>query len=203
MNRILFLILIALSSLAAHATTLFIDPSTATVTVGDTVTVNVDIFIFSGDIFNPDPGVYGFDLAIQYPSFLTYVGVTEEGYFGAAGVLGLAPDSTSTPGYILQLLDTATDPDPAVLSVDTLFSITFQANDTGNGPIQIVCDGPNDCTNPMLADASFNSLPVDTINGATVTSVTPEPSFAWVTAALGGLLLWRRRRLGHEQSPCA
>lgn len=194
MNRILLLIALALSSLTAHATTLFFAPAATTVTVGDTFTVDVDIILFSGDIFNPNPNVSAFDFAIQYPSFLTYLGVTELGYFGGAGLLGLSPDSISTPGYLLGLVDASIDPDPQVLTLDTLFSITFQANDTGSGAIQALCDGPNDCSIPMLADSNFNSVPVDIVNSATITSTTPEPSFALVVAALAGLMIWRQRR---------
>jgi hypothetical protein len=199
MNRAFLLIAIAVSSLTAHATTLFVAASPSTVSVGQSFTIDIDMFIYSGDPVNPNPEVSAFDLAIQYPSFLTYTGVTEEGYFGSVGLLGLDPDSTSTPGYLLGLFDASIDPDPAVLTVDTLFSITFQANDVGTGAIQIVCDGPNDCSIPLLANGD-GSIPVSEIDPETFTSIAPEPSFKWVIAPLAGLLLWRQRRFTARSS---
>jgi hypothetical protein len=202
MNRF-FLLISALAAGAsmAHATTLFVAPVVVVAPVGAEVTFTVNVTSIP-DILDP-PQVFGFDMAIQYPSFLTFESATEQGFFATNGVLGLfALDAVDTPGYITGLEDVSSTVDDQInLTGDPLFSLTFLVNDVGSDFVSIVCDGtdPNDCTfNPMLSDGNFNSIPVDGgITDASIISFaapTPEPSFALLIAALAGLLMWRQQR---------
>ena len=204
MTRLSLLItaIVACSSAASATTLLSIEPFVQIITVGSTVTVDVDLTSTATNI-------YGFDVAVQYPSFLTYTGVTEQGFFGANGSgLGLA-DGVDNPGYVTFLFDSASTPDNlADPGPDTLFTLSFVANDTGTGPLSIGCDGPNDCADfPMLGDASFDSIPVDMLNLGFVASTpapppptVPEPStllplFGIAIATLGRQLRLRRQDL--------
>jgi hypothetical protein len=194
-QRTLILItVIAAGSLSARATTLYVDPPSETVHLGVDFTVNIDLT-------STNTSIYGFDMAILYsPTIMSIVSVNEQGFFGANGS-GLNPDTIDSPDIITSLFDSASTPDNLVNpGPDVLFSITFLPFAVGSGSIQIFCDGPNDCADfPMLADASFNSIPVDATGLSVLTSSTPEPSFAGLVGAFLVLILcWNRWRISGQ-----
>jgi hypothetical protein len=168
------------------------------INVGDTF--SVDVVLFS--INTPPISVYGFDMEVLFPSFLTAESATEEGFFAANGLAGFSSNYMidNTNDDITGLFDAAAAPDinsPAL--IDVLFSVQFQANAVGTGNISIACDNGNDCADfPLLADNNFNSIPVDSLNSGSVSVTTPEPVAA---LSLGGgmlLLLLGRRRLKRQ-----
>lgn len=208
--------LLASSPLASAITVVGPYSGSRTVYIGSEFSVD---FLFYSDTAQ----ISSFDMAVQYPSFLSYVGATEDGFFATNGVLGLSPDSTDNPpvyvvippifpsttptvidqpGYITQLYDAAvtadTDPVPSAL-----FTLTFVPFRTGSGSIAPVCDGPNDCTSyPMLADVNSNPVSVDGLNSLTLNAVdgpppapVPEPALGIPCAGAFLFLLWRRRKL--------
>ena len=182
---------------AGAATVLSFDPDVNTVQVGDTFSVNVNL---SSD----NPNIQGFDMALTFPTFLTAVSVTEEGFFAAGNGVFFSPNIDNSNGLISFLADASstgadnlTNPGP-----DTLFSVLFQANNVGSGTLSLVCDdggSGTDCTDfPMLSDASFNAIPVDSAGSATITAETPEPSmiapFLVCGILFAGSPVLRRRR---------
>ena len=175
--------------LPAGATTAFtLDPGSNTVAVGSMFSLDVNLA-------SDNPNIWGFDLALTFPNFLTAVSVTEQGFFAAGNGVSFGPSIDNTNGLISFIADaSSTGPDNLTNpGPDTLISVLFQANALGSGAVSIVCDdgGPGtDCTDyPMLSDASFNAISVDSTGTAAVTVVpAPEPSMT-VTLLVCGILL--------------
>lgn len=184
--------LLAFCGVGRATTVLFVYPGSNNVSVGDTFTLNVDLL-------NDNPNVYGFDFEVTFPTFLSAISVTEQGFFGANGS-GVSPTIDNGAGTISGIFDSASSPDPLSNPVpDTLVSIQFQALAPGSGSVAIECDNGNDCVDfPMLADNNFNSLPVDALLAATVTaspsSPVPEPSFIVPLGVILGFVPLRLRR---------
>jgi len=192
----------------AHAGSYFLTNPSGLSNVAQGSAFNMDVVLQS---YETD--IFAFDFEVTFPSFLNVLGVTESGYFGANGVLGLSPTIDNTNGVISGLYDAAAAPNNVVgdgLTQDSIVSIVFFAVATGSGSVNIECDNGNDCANyPMLSDGSFNPLGVDFILPGSVTVVpadsgggppppqqgdVPEPASALLTLpALAGWIAYRRK----------
>jgi hypothetical protein len=168
------------------------------VVVGSTFDAPVFLESFAFGIGDTPISVYGFDMEVTFPSFLTVQSVTEEGFFALAGATGFPTNYVidNVNGTIMQLFDASTIPDQnAPALIDNLFTIHFLVNGPGTGAISVTCDQNNDCADfPLLSDANFDPIPVNGLNGQSLTAITPEPS-AGALLALSAVLFLLGRKL--------
>ncbi len=186
-----YLLGLLLCGAAAQASVILaVNPPDNTVNVGDSLTVNVDI--------DSDDRVFGFSMDIDYPTFLTYEGMQEQGLFATDGCCFGVLD-TSTPGHLGFIYDALVGSYDPLSGPDTLFSINFTVNGAGSGEIAI------DPSSVLISDDSLNQIPVQSITPATVTAAAaqvaaPEPSsFALMALAIAGGL-WRRRTIHKSEA---
>jgi MYXO-CTERM domain-containing protein len=166
---------------AAAAVSISLVPSSATVNVGDTVTIALEVSALAG------AAVGGFDVDVSFdPSRFTWVDVVWSGALGDVGAGEQLPgDVVAGPGSVnvasVSLLDPVT---LAGLQGDplTIVSLTFQATAAGTGAFALTA---------QLADAFAGGLPLGSQTGTSV-DVVPEPALATLLA-LGALALARRR----------
>ena len=176
---------------SAQAVTVSVLPPSQTVSVGDPVSVDVDVSGLGN--FAP-PSLDVFDVDVSYDSSIlsptTVVFGSELDVFGVGSIQragGFAPVSVFEAS-----LDLATDLDTLQPGQFTLFTITFDAIGPGISPI--------DASVVLLSDALGNFLIART-RGATVTvepvTVIPEPlTVAGVLLGIASVARYVRRRTG-------
>ncbi len=180
----------------ASAASVFTVAAPSSVTAGSTINVDVALTLGSGDV------VQGYQIDLDFPSFLSAQSLTESGYFATNSVIGGISFDTIDPTAIsittiYDQLDAADQ-----LPGDTvLFTIDFLVTGTGTGtisvnPVTALLYGPLDM-NPAASGFGLPT-PVDfSVSDAmlTASSSTPEPA-SWLLFA-GALTLFA----GHCQRP--
>jgi len=201
MKQTLFLaLLIAAAPQARASVALGLDPapSPALVQVGDTLTLNVDIFTTDN--------VFGFQFDLLYPNFLTLspTGISEEGYFFLNSCCFNAGAIDNANGIDSGVFDVISGPN-GLSGFDTLVQFQFQVTGIGTGQF--------DLATMLFTDDSFNSLQVFAPTPVDVTSSVgspiqppeaPEPATAALAAfALAVFAVVRRRgRSARHVEPC-
>ena len=178
---------------AASATPILpLVPSSSSVFVGDTFTVDFTIDDFT-DLF-------AFQFGVSYDAtLLSVIGVTEGGLLASAGGTSFAPgDWTTTPGVISFIANALSGFGPGSNGGGSLFSVQFSAIAAGVAATTAVFD-------PTLGDGFYDSLfnvaQPTAISGSSISisprSTVPEPttlvSFA-IGAAIWGATRRRQRR---------
>lgn len=184
-----FLLVFSLAASSALAIQLSLSPSTQDVTLGDAVTVDVDISGL-GD-FSPDSlGVFDIDILFD-PTILNFDSVLfgdpvlgdQLDLFG----FGSFTDVTSGAGAVnlFELsFDLASDLDSLQAGGFTLASLTFNTLGVGSGALDIQINGLGDALGlPLTADTV--SARVNVIDDSPP-SPMPEPNVLWLLAV--GLL---------------
>ena len=161
---ILTLAATALSTAALADALVTIAPPLASPLIGQTFVVDVDI---SG-VTNLDDWQFDF----QYdPSVLSVVAVNEGTFLSNVNTTSFyAGSNDPTAGVISSIADTLIGSGPGASGSGTLFDVQFQTLQTGTSPLSLAF--------PILQDPSGSDIPA-TLNGSTVTVVTPEPSAGW------------------------
>ncbi len=178
------LIWLALGAGAAHATNvtlLDLTPGGQAVTQGQTFDVSVTLDdIWTYDPLNPDSAdpAIAFQFNVDYPSFLTFDSITEEGLFGMDGSGFFYDDSTT--GVVAGISDALTGSlTETPGDIDTLVTLQFTATGTGDDFITI------DPSSILLLDANYNSInpdPSSVFSSEVISTLsspgssTPEPS---------------------------
>jgi hypothetical protein len=168
----------------ANAATLSLDPSSATVAVGDSFSVNV-----LGSLF-PTDGVAGGGLVISYDSTLLSLGSYSLNDFP----LDFSPGNDVAGALTLVLNAAFTGAAPAT-GTGTFNFVTLNFTAIAGTPGTAV-DLTVDVLNPFVNAVTFAEIPVDTLNGATVTvGAVPVPAAVWLFGSgLLGLVGVARRR---------
>lgn len=161
---------IASAASADPVPALTIEPSLATIQTGDTLTLGVmvrdvtDLFAFQFDI--------GFD-----PGVLTATAITEGSFLSSAGftffVPGLIDNSTGTISFTA---NTILGPGPGVSGSGTLAWMDFTAIGAGASSVTL--------SNVLLLDANLSPIDFTTAIGTVAVAAVPEPTGAFVLAAL-------------------
>ena len=178
----------------ALAISIGIDPGSQTVSVGNSL--SVDVVISGLEAGGLDEIVSAFDLDVTYDSTILFAsGVTFGAYLGDPSLFEALTDfDLSTAGVIdlaeLSLLDDAT---LAALQPDTFTLVTlyFDAIGYGTSPLGFVFDDFNDVKglNAQVLSLDINSGRVD-VAGVAV----PEPgTILLLSAGIGGLVALRKK----------
>ena len=131
-----------------------------------------------------DP-VYGYQLDLDYPTFLNFVGVADAGDFITDGT-GVFYDSfDDSVGVVTGVVGLLTDPFPG--SGD-IVNFQFEVVAAGTGSISTA--------NESLFDGDFDTFAVTPPNSMSITTVdaaasTPEPSTAALTILAGACMFWK------------
>jgi hypothetical protein len=173
----------------AHAATVTLVPSESTVSVGDTVSVDLNI---SGLGANVAPSLGTYDITVDFPSNFTFDNVV----FGdpiLGDELGPGAITEAIPGSSdVELIEVSLDSVAALNSGQpaafTLADLTFTANGPGSGSFLL--------NNITLGDASGSSLS-SSVSNATIGAVSsvPEPSTILPLCGLVALMGFMRKRI--------
>jgi hypothetical protein len=171
---------------AAHAVTLVLSPSTQSVGVGNSVSVDI---LISGLGDGVAPSLGGFDLEVSFdPSILVLTGATLNAPLGASAQFSFEVQSTAT-GAVASLfaLSALSGPELDALQGDEFNVATLVFSTLAPGTSALVFG------NVVLTNSVGGSLPLDVAFNGEI--VVPEPSTSiGVGLGLAALALVRRRR---------
>lgn len=149
----------------AHAVPIVsIQPSSTTVALGDSFTLEVSV----SDVVD----LFGFQFDVSYsPSLLSSIGITEGAFLSGGGATFFLPGTIDNLiGTISFTADTLLGPTPGVTGTGTLASIDFMS--IGNGISTLTL------SNVLLLDSALNDIAFS-MAGATVevlpSTAVPEP----------------------------
>jgi general secretion pathway protein D len=166
----------------AFAGTISLQPSGSTATLGDAVTVDVNISGLT-DLY-----AFQFDIGFN-PAVLSAATVIEGSLFSSLGVFFSPGFIDNTAGTITFIGDSLSGPGPGVSTDGMLATITFNTIGVGSSSI--------DLANIILLDSSFADIAF-TASGTTVTvasSAVPEPgSWLLLGSCLVLLFGWTAKR---------
>jgi hypothetical protein len=156
--------------------------SPAPVTVGQTVTTDVNVTLGEGE------GIFAYQLDILFPAFLQADAVTELGYFAIQG-LSFSAGSIDNGGLRISLVGDALSGSDLMTTSGPLFQIDFTAIASGTDVVTV------DSASVTLLDGNLNDVPFDISPGTVTVLATPEPSTALLLLTGMGLLavIVRRR----------
>ena len=186
MRTTLLAVIVALAAFGgtADAATISVSPTNQTVSVGDTVTVSIDVYgLGAGSA--PSIGTFDFDVRFD-PALLTFGYATFGNQLDILGLGDIQAATPSIPGSVnlFELsLDSATDLNNLQLPAFTLATLMFDTLAEGTSPLTVTVNA--------LGDADGNALDANIQNGSiivqngTPTNATPEPS----SRALVGITL--------------
>lgn len=165
MKLIRFACLSVVCSFGAFAGTISLQPSATTITLGNPLTVAVNVSGIS-DLF-----AWQFDITFN-PAVLSAGSVTEGALFSGVGVFFSPGFIDNTAGAITFIGDSLSGPGPGISSDGTLATIQFDSIGAGSSSL--------DLANIILIDSNFADI-VATPTGSSVTvtagtSATPEPA---------------------------
>lgn len=193
MNILQVIVLLCCSTAGtAHAAVMLsVVPSSQTVPVGSSMSVDVNI---SGFGAGTAPSLGTFDVTVDYdPAVLSYSFVA----FGPGlDVLGLGSIQSVLPGFgtvnLFELsLDTITELNSFQQSSFSLFTLGFTVAGAGTSLISLSVNA--------LGDAEGSSL-LATIQNGSVTAdnphAIPEPRLGWIVGVVVACLGWTQRRTG-------
>jgi hypothetical protein len=181
-------------SAGACAVTVSLSPSSSTIGVGGTTSVEV-VVAGLGDQVAPSIGVFDINVSFD-PGVLGLDGVI----FGAgldvlgSGSLQITDDSLPGAINVYELsLDAAQDLDALQPAAFTLFTLLFQGLGAGTSPLTVSLN--------ILGDASGDALDAD-VSGGELTVTVSEPAAAWLLlAGLAGLGALSRAARSRRQRP--
>jgi len=169
-------------------------PQSGTGNVGDSL--SFDIVLVPDATTSPAADIFGYNFDVVFPTFLTFVGADEEGYFLDNGI-GASWDTPTGPAVVNNINDFIAGPD-GMTSPDDILRLNFLVTAAGEGTI--------DLFNESLTDANFNFLPVNPTAAEGLGTqdapgpTTPEPAafFLMAPALAAGLFL--RKRIAGKNS---
>ena len=172
-NKILELALaVGVAALPMTAATISVVPSSATATVGDTITADINI----SDVLD----LYAFQFDVSFaPGVLSANTPTDGLFLNSGGFFSGFTDNAA--GTITFIADSLVGLMPGISGAGTLARIQFTAVGPGTSPITI--------GNPVLLDSNLFDIAAIT-NGSTVTvSAIPEPgTVSFVLLGLAALV---------------
>jgi hypothetical protein len=159
------------------ATTISIEPTPSTFSVGDTFSLNIVVT----DVID----LYGFQFDIEFsPSILSATGITEGAFLLSGGSTLFIPGAIDNVlGTISFTGDTLLSAPPGVDGSGILASVTFQALVAGTSLVSP--------SNVVLLDTNLADIPFSTQNG-TVDVPTPETLLLLLA---GWVSLWFTQRV--------
>ncbi len=175
------LLLLAGSCSAGSVAFLDTNPSSTVKSVGDTFSVGIELASASS------PGVAGYDITVDFPTFLFANDVMDAGYFQSTGDTFFLAAPIDNVAGTLEVIAALNGTPPGDAGPDILFTIDFQALAPGSGAITII---PN-----QLLDSNGNGMTVGAQAGSvqvTEAAPTPEPSTFWMVAGAAMLGLGAR-----------
>lgn len=181
----LLLLTLCIAGSSASADTIQVDPSSTTVTVGETFSLDVDVSNMS-DLY-----AYQFDLTFT-PGVLSATNVSEGPFLASGGTTFFLPGTIDNVGGTITFnADTLIGAISGVSGSGTLAVFDFEALAAGPSPVTLA--------NVLLFDSTGASIIPSSTGGSIVTvenaSSVPEPALAaLVGTVLVGLLMYRRRR---------
>jgi hypothetical protein len=176
---LVFALLLA-SAISGQANNILtLSAAATTVNPGDTLSLDVDLTA-------TDP-VFGYQFDLNYPTFLNFLSVTEEGDFAVNGICGPPSPCYDTPddvnGIVTNVLDALTGSDPAT-SPETIVNFQFTVVGSGTASFSLA--------NIFLTDDSADTLEVDPVDDVSITA-TPEPSTGYLALLAMALVYCRFR----------
>jgi hypothetical protein len=147
-----------------------------------------DILSFDA-VLVPFADVFGYNVDVVFPTFLTFIDADEEGYFLANGI-GVSWDTPTGPAVVNNINDLIAGPDGFTAS-DDILRLNFLVTGAGAGTIEFFDES--------LVDDNFNFLPVDptapeAVQTQDAPAGAPEPAtfFSMVPALIAGFFLRKR-----------
>jgi PEP-CTERM motif len=181
-----------LACVSAHAAPVSVSPTTQSVNVGSTFTLDVDISEL-GAGSAPSLGVFDFDLGFD----TTRLAFQSAVYGTGLDVLGLGSLQTTTPGAgtvnLFELsLDTIADLDSLQADAFRIVTLTFQALAAGDTSFTLSANAFGDAAGDALP-VTFGAPASVTLVGDTTGGTAPEPaSLAILALGLLGVALARK-----------
>jgi hypothetical protein len=186
----LLILTLYVSGSSASADTIQVDPSSTTVTVGETFSLDVDVSNIS-DLY-----AYQFDLTFT-PGVLFATNVSEGPFLANGGDTFFLPGTIDNVGGTITFnADTLIGATSGVTGSGTLAVFDFEALAAGPSPVAIANVFLLDSTGASIIPSSTGESIVTVQNASSV----PEPaSGALLGTALVGLLMYRRRHASCER----
>lgn len=192
MKRLLLSLLICSGTLAAHASTISFQPTSQTINLGSSTTVNVEI---SG--LSSSQALGAFDLFVKSnSSILSATNVLYYSFLGGSELTGTVFGSGSTEASEVSFESTATLLALQATQPFSLFEITYKG--IGVGTSSLTLGSPL-----VLADGAGNKLAAPTVTAGSITvdgvppppSPVPEPSsLALLSTGCGSIMMFLKRR---------
>ena len=180
--------ILAVSCCGASAGTISLLPSSQTLSVGGSTSINVNVAGLT-DLY-----AFQFDVIFN-PAILSAVSITEGSLFSSVGVFFSPGTIDNTAGTITFIGDSLSGPGPGISANGVLAQVLFNAIGPGSSNLAL--------SNVVLLDSGLNDIAA-TASGATVTvTSTPEPSTtALLCVGLAALAVLERRsrKRGIQQS---
>jgi hypothetical protein len=178
-----FAIFLAAIPIRTLADSVSIQPSTESVSVGNSFTLNVDITSVT-DLYD-----FQFDIGFN-PYVLSVTGITEGSFLPGGGSTFFIPGAIdNVSGSIAFNADTLLGPGPGVNGSGTLLTVDFTAIGSGSSDVTLA--------NLIFQDSTGDSIGLSATNGTvnvTGLSTVPEPStLLTIGAGLVFLVLLKRR----------
>lgn len=179
LTQILFVLTV--SCCGASGDTISALPSSPTLSVGGSTSVNVNVAGLT-DLY-----AFQFDVIFN-PAVLAAVSVTEGSLFSSVGVFFSPGIIDNAAGTITFIGDSLSGPGPGITLDGTLAQILFNAIGPGSSNI--------DPSNVILLDSNLNDIAASIVSGSVnVTSAIPEPGSAMLLSGALALLALVRHRV--------
>ena len=164
----------------AFASTISVLPSSPTVSIGGSPSVNVNVAGLT-DLY-----AFQFDVVFN-PAVLSAVSVTEGSLFSSVGVFFSPGTIDNTAGTITFIGDSLSGPGPGINTNGSLAQILFNAIGTGSSSVAL--------SNIILLDSNLNDITASAVSGSVDVTGVPEPSYLPVLGTSLLVFLARVRRV--------
>jgi hypothetical protein len=175
--------LLCVAAWPALASSFLLLPPSGTGNVGDNISVDV--------VLTPTDEIFGYSVDLTFPTFLSFAGADEKGYFLTAGIGAFWDTVDNVNGTVSGISDFIAST-AGLTTQDIVLTLSFSVTGAGSGAIIL--------RNESLADAAFDSLPVSQTLPVPVTTQdapasAPEPATLFTAVPTLAAAFFFSRRL--------
>lgn len=172
-----FVTLLLLAGTPAFAGTIYLQPSTSTVTLADSLTISVNV-VGVADLY-----AFQFDAGFD-PTILSAMSVTEGNLFAGLSVFFSPGSVDNAAGTITFVADSLSGPGPGVTADGSLAKILFHTTGAGTAVLNL--------SNIILLNSNLGDIAVETAGATVAVTNVPEPSYPLLVAVALALCLGYR-----------